>query len=212
MTCLHLLLERKCVLDGAIYVDTGFSYPETRAMINYACERIPVHVVLSDRKGQNERLGIPADVVPVEWTDWGQILTTPKSVTIQSAFQCCHQNIGIPLLGKAKALGVTHLYYGQKMVDNPKGNARDGDVVDGIIRLHPIENWTDEQVRDYLAMKMPIPDHFSFQQSSLDCYDCTGFAHHSKDRIAWMQQRYPDRYAAYMVRREAITQSLQEAI
>lgn len=212
MACLHLLMEQKAILDCLIYVDTGFTYPETREMVNYVAERKPVHVVLSDRKGQNEKEGLPSDIVPVEWTVFGQSLTSAKPVRIQSSMQCCFENIGKPLLMKAKELGVTHLYYGQKRADAMHSISWDGDIVEGIVRLHPIEDWTDEQVLNYLRIKMTIPAHYQIKHSSLDCYDCTAFVKHSQDRLAWTKDHYPERYAAYAMRQNDVLQSLQEAL
>jgi len=209
MACLHLLREQ---LDFAIFVDTGFTYPETHAMVDYAASLIKtVHVVLSDRSGQNLAQGIPADVVPVEWTAMGQSMTCPKSVTVQSSISCCYENLALPLLKKAKELGVTHLAYGQRREEAHRGTARHGDCVDGIIRLHPVENWTTPQVFEYLATKMTIPAHFALTHSSLDCYDCTAFAKTSQDRIDWTKAQYPDYDHAYQIRANALHHALQEA-
>ena len=76
MACLHFLQD----LDCAIHVDTGFSYPETRRLVEYASSILPMHIVISNRHAQNEREGIPADVVPIDWTNLGQQITGPKLV------------------------------------------------------------------------------------------------------------------------------------
>lgn len=207
--CLHLLRDQ---LACAIYVDTGYSYPETRALVNEATAMIPMHVVQSDRKGQHAREGWPADVVPVEWTALGQAMTSRKPVTIQPSVVCCYENIARPLLDKAKALGVTQLVYGQRADELHRGPAKHGDIIDGIERLHPIEDWTRQQVMDYLATKMTIPEHFSLTHSSLDCYDCTAFIKASDDRIQWMKDRYPIQYEEYFQRAQAIDGAIQEAL
>lgn len=209
MACLHLLREE---LDCAIYIDTGFSYPETREMVNYAASLVPMHIVQSDRTAQQARSGYPADIVPVEWTAVGQAMTHRKSVMIQPSVLCCYENLALPLLVKAKALGVTRLVYGQRAEELHRGTAKNGDLIDGILRLHPIEDWTRQQVLDYLATKMTVPPHFSFQHSSLDCYDCTAFMAQSIDRIAWMKERYPVQYVSYATRANAITDCLAEAL
>lgn len=209
MACLHLMKDD---LDCAIYVDTGFAYPETQELVGYAATLVPMHIVSSDRKGQNAREGIPADVVPISWTAFGQLVTTTKPWRIQSYLGCCCENISLPLLRAAKDLGVTQLVYGQRNEEGHKATSRNGDVIDGITRLHPIEEWTKAQVLDYLATKMPIPAHYALKHSSLDCYDCTAFEKESSDRITWMQQQHPDLYQSYRTRRVAVDTALKEAL
>jgi 3'-phosphoadenosine 5'-phosphosulfate sulfotransferase (PAPS reductase)/FAD synthetase len=209
LCCLFLMRDQ---LDCAVYVDTGYAYPETRDLVNFASTLLPVHVVQSDRKGQNKQAGIPSDVVPVDWTEIGQKITGSKPVKIQSYLQCCWENVSAPLLAKAKALGVTHLVYGQRNDERHKSVARHGTVVEGITRVHPIEDWTAQQVLDYLATQMDVPAHFTLNHSSLDCYDCPSYERDSQDRLAWTKERYPGAYAAYAVRRSQLDEALQEAL
>lgn len=200
------------VLECAIYVDTGFAYPETLALVEYARTILPVHTVSSDRAGQNKREGIPSDVVPIDWTNLGQSLTDNKPVRVQSYLGCCYENISAPLWKKAKELGVTELVYGQRTQEGHKSPARDGVVIDGIKRRHPIEGWTDAGVLDYLASKMDVPAHFHIKHSSLDCYDCTAFRRVSSDRVTWTRAKHPKFYRAYRERSSALEGALLEAL
>lgn len=209
MVCLFLMQGS---LDFAIYVDTGYAYPETLALVDFAKTMIPVHVVKSDRAVQNEREGIPADVVPIDWTSLGQQITGVKPVKLQSYLGCCYESISMPLLNKAKELGVAELVYGQRNEEGYKSPARDGQIVDGITRTHPIESWTTAEVMAYLATKMDIPGHFGIKHSSLDCYDCTAFRKDSADRIEWTRNKYPVFYAEYAARAAALNSALTQAM
>lgn len=210
MACLHLMQDD---LACAIYVDTGYAYPETHKMIDYARTLIEVHTIRSDRYGHNERNGIPADVVPVEWTVTGQAMTGPKSVTIQSALQCCFDNLSRPLLDAAKALGATSVVYGQRHQEQYKAPAQNGTVVEGITRLHPIEDWTTEQVLAYLDTKMEVPTYFrSLQRTSLDCYDCPAYGRVSKDLWAWTARHHPTLYCEFAKRQQIVDTALEEAL
>jgi phosphoadenosine phosphosulfate reductase len=209
MACFHLLRDE---LDCAIYVDTGFTYPETHQMVDYVAAHLPVHRVRSDRQGQQALNGLPSDVVPVEWTVAGQSITGKKAVTIQASLQCCYENLSRPLLDRAKELGVTHLVYGQRAEELYKAPSKHGDVVEGMTRLYPIEDWTTQQVFEYLATKMTVPEHYRITRSSLDCYDCPAYRRVSQDLIAWTKEKYPLYYAAYTVRSNAVWQTIQEAI
>lgn len=209
MAVLHLCRDR---LDCAIYVDTGFAYPETRALVAYAGTLLPVHIVYSDRAGQNEREGLPADVVPIDWTRFGQQISGAKDVTVQSYLGCCFENVMRPAWEKAKALGVTHLYLGQRSAEKRRAPVLSGAQIDGITRVHPIEDWSDERVFAFLAKHMEVPEHFRIRHSSLDCYDCTAYRDESSDRVAWTQERHPEFYATYASRNDALDSALQSAL
>lgn len=209
MACLFLKRDE---LDCAIYVSTGYSYPETRAIIDYAATLLPVHIVEQNRDEQFAAWGIPSDVVPVEWTREGQSMTSPKPVMVQSSFQCCFSNIAQPLFQKTAELGATHLVCGQRTAEGHRAPVQHGAVVNGIIREHPIESWTDRQVLDFLAQHMDIPEHFHFQHSSLDCYDCPAYRRQSIDRLVWTAKAHPDYYRGYIEHTQRIDHALQEAL
>lgn len=207
MACLHLCKS----IDCAIYVDTGKTYPETQEMIRYAETLVPMFIVKVDRDEQNAREGIPADVVPVDYTPLGQIFSGPKPVTIQSYLQCCLENISLPLFAKAQELGATSIVYGQRNEDSRKATSRNGDVTGGILRLHPIEEWTSDQVLAYLRTVMDVPPHYYFEHSSLDCYDCTAYRSSTRDRVNFTRDKYPEFHQQYQERIELINQALAES-
>jgi phosphoadenosine phosphosulfate reductase len=209
IACLHLMREE---LDCAIYVDTGFAYPETHRMIDYAETIIQVHRVKVDRERNNILNGIPSDIVPIEWTSFGQSVSSKKPFAIQTSFQCCFDNIAVPVTKKAKELGATHIISGQRNDEAYKSTSRSGDVIDGLTRIYPIETWTSKQVMEYLSERMEIPSHFYIEHSSLDCYDCTAYRKHSLDRLAWTKDKYPEYYAAYALKYNSILDAMQEAI
>jgi 3'-phosphoadenosine 5'-phosphosulfate sulfotransferase (PAPS reductase)/FAD synthetase len=209
LACFYLMRDQ---LECAIYVDTGFAYPETKRLVDMVGRVLPMHIVKSDRKGQNQINGVPSDVVPIHWTVMGQMVAGPKQVTIQSYLQCCWENISAPLLDTAHKIGVTHLVCGQRNDEPQKSISRSGDVVQGMVRVQPIEEWSRKQVLDYLETKMKVPEHFYLTHSSLDCYDCTAFERESLDRLKWTIEKHPEFYMAYAERRLAIDQALKESL
>lgn len=209
MACLHLL---KNEIDCAIYVDTGFAYPETLALVRYAGSLVKLVVVQSDRLKQNEREGLPSDVVPINWTRLGQSLTGVKESYIQSYLGCCYENLMLPLMAEAKRLGVKTLYIGQRAEENHKSSLPSGAVMDGITRIYPIENWTEEEVFSYLKEKMEVPEHYAIKHSSLDCYDCTAYKTDSYDRVAWTKEKHPEFYKAYLARAEILNRALAQEV
>jgi 3'-phosphoadenosine 5'-phosphosulfate sulfotransferase (PAPS reductase)/FAD synthetase len=212
--CLFLNRDRLADIT-VIWVNTGKAYPETLALVEHARQICPNFVeVKVDRDQQNGLRGLPADIVPIAWTGIGQKASGKKPYSIQPYLTCCYENIGMQLHHAAKEFGITHLIRGQRNDESHKSTARDGDVVDGIVYLQPIEEWDRARVLAYLADQMEVPAHFAIGHSSLDCYDCTAYAHESKDRIAYMQDKHPELYRKYITRKNkvdfALTESLKE--
>lgn len=195
-----------------IWVNTGKNYPELLETIEKAKLMCPNFIELTvDRDGQNAYNGLPADVVPVNWTRMGQVFTGDKAVTVQPYFQCCYENIGRNLQKFCKDVGITELIRGQRLSEAHKSPARDGSVVDGITYRQPIENWSEAQVTEYVGRHMDLPTHFRFAHSSMDCYDCTAYTKESQDRIGYMETHHPVLFQEYKVRKDQLDQALSEA-
>ncbi|SLM46773.1 protein of unknown function [Nitrospira japonica] len=211
MACLHLLRDR---LSFAIFVDTGFTLPETLECVTYARALVPMHVVRTDRKGQNAREGIPADVVPIDYTSFGQQFTGRKPVTIQSYRQCHFENVNKPLWDKAISLSVTHLVSGSRADEHKNAMTQAVMPFEEMTQLCPIHDWSEQDVLDYLETVMEVPAHYYAvpQSSSLDCFDCTAFVQETTEFIPWLREHYPERYAQYAIRNNALYSAIQDAL
>lgn len=211
--CLWLNQDRLREIT-VLWVDTGMNYPELLETIERARAMCPNFVrIPSDRRGQNERRGLPSDVIPVQWTTLGQIMSGPKPITLQPYLACCFENVALPLHEAAVRHGVTHLIRGQRNEEKHKSPSRNGTVVDdGVTYLHPIEDWTEAQVMAYLEAHMEIPEHFKLRHSSMDCHDCTAYADESADRVEFMRQHHPDLHAQYLDRMAQVKTALSEAM
>lgn len=196
-----------------IWVNTGKNYPEMLKTIELAKSICPnFGEITVDRIGQNKHNGIPSDIVPINWTVYGQIQTSKKEVTIQSYMQCCYENIGQQLHKYCKDKGITELIRGQRLDESHKSTAKDGDIVDGIKYIQPIENWTEEEVLEFNKMHMELPEHFKFKHTSMDCYDCTAYREHSVDRIEYTKNNHPELYKEYLDRKMKLNSVLIEAL
>lgn len=198
--CLWLYEDRLSEID-VIWVNTGKAYPETLAQVAHAkslCSRF--HEVMVDRDAQNEREGIPSDLVPVEHTRYGQIAVGGSGQRVQSSLGCHFDNIILPLTQKALDLGITHLVRGVKVKDSHVTQVRSGDALNGLTFIHPIEDWSDADVLNYLHTKMTVPEHFHLPTSSLDCYDCTAFLEDVGPQIEWARRTHPDLLEAFDAR------------
>lgn len=195
-----------------IWVNTGKNFPELLETVEKAKAICPNFIeVLTDRVGQNKAMGLPADVVPIDWTALGQRFNGPKPVTVQSYLGCCYDNISGPLHQKCLELGLEEIIRGQRLEDDKQGTARDGTVLDGVTCSHPIESWTTAEVLAFNALHMEIPEHFSLKHSSMDCYDCTAYLKDSADRVAYTKANHPILYQEYKQRASALNDALLEA-
>lgn len=210
MACLFLMKSRLKDIH-VLFVNTGKCYPEqleTVASVRQLCPNW--HEVKTDRDGQWARNGLPSDLVPIDWTGFGQAMTSRKPFAVQSYLQCCFENIGSELLHKCKALGVTNIIRGQRADDRHRAPVRNGAVIDGITYWHPIENWTKERVLEYLKQEMgEIPAHYVLEHSSMDCYDCTAYSEHSADRIEWTRLRHPKLHAEYAANKKLLDSAIR---
>ncbi len=212
--CLWLYKEKLKDIT-VIWVNTGKNYPEILETVELAkliCPNfVTVHV---DRDGQNEFNGLPSDVVPVDWTREGQACTSEKEVKIQSYLSCCYDNIAKSLISYCNAHGITELINGQRKDEGHKSTSKNGDVVLGIKRIQPLDNWSEKEVFEFLQRRMGMPAHFSFKHTSMDCYDCTAYVKDTKDIRDHRKIHWPHLDEHYRKRKSlldsAITQALKE--
>lgn len=209
-----LLLHKQQLQNITVFwVNTGKAYPETMRLVEYAKAVSPNFVEIeTNQQFQNKQNGLPADVVPVNWTVFGQSQTCEKPVKVPPYLQCCFENIAAPLHNAAKEHGITHLIRGQRLDESHKSTSRSGDVIDGIAHLHPIENWTTKEVLDYISGFTELPEHFNLGHTSLDCFDCTAYQKETKDVSSYRELNHPELHKQYLARKEQLDSVLREAL
>lgn len=214
LACIELADEAGLLQDALVmWVNTGLYYAEVLETVRKVRIRCPNFLeIRTDRIGQNEAHGLPAEIVPMDWTSFGMTATGEKPVKLQSYFQCCAENISLPLMQACQDYGITHLIRGQRNAEGHKSPARNGDVVQGITFLQPIEDWSTVEVLAYLKKCMgELPEHLSLNHSSMDCYDCTAFSEQT-DLQAYAAARYPAEHKIYLHRRDQVRQVLNESL
>lgn len=205
-------------INAVMWANTGKAYPETLGVVDRVrqeCGELGIGFVEvnTDQAAQNERNGIPSDVVPIAHTVGGMQITGQRSVMVQSYLQCCWENISKPLNDAARELGAKYVIRGQRNDDEHRPPCVDGQEVEGITYLHPIADWSTPKVLAFLREQMgELPEHFRLEHSSMDCYDCTAFAEHSGDRVQWMKERHPEMYRGYAARAQALLGSLMPGV
>ena len=213
--CLQLHKEQLKDIN-VFWVNTGKNFPELLKSVNLAKEMCPNFVEINvNRDVQHSLCGLPSDIIPFGNTVFGENVTGKVEQRIQSYFQCCYENISAPLNAKLKELNVTHVIRGNRKSEGHVSSHSNGDVSEGIVQLHPIENWTKKQVLDYLESVMEVPPHFYFEHSSLDCYDCSAFLKDTKDIAEWAKINHPTLYQEKMKKvikiKEILTEQMKDA-
>lgn len=211
MACLLLSRSRLHEIH-VIFSNTGMFLPEQMEMVEVGKSMCPnFHEIHADRTAQNERYGLPSEIVPIDCTDFGMKFTGLRNPKVQSYLQCCWTNLSEPCINRAKELGCTKVIRGQRNEEDHKGPVRNGQVVEGITFLHPIEDWSTQQVLDYLRVEMgELPEQYAYDHTSLDCSDCTAYLSHSSERVHLMRRKHPERYSEYMKRLRALHGAVQE--
>jgi len=202
LACLYLYRERWDDLY-VVWLDTGASYPEMLDYMERWSKRLPHFIHLkSDQPANIAERGWPVDVLPIENTALGKAISGNEGPAMQSCLECCAINIWIPLYQGIKDLGCTKIIKGQRMDDRRKSTSQNGQIIDGIEYIMPIEDWSEKQVFDYLAKAgadMP-PGYGLGEKTGRDCWNCTGFLDDNLKRI----HNLPDSKREEMLRRLAI--------
>lgn len=212
---LACLLLHKHKLDEitVFWVNAGKNYPETLELVSYAKSISPNFVeIKSNQEAQQAINGLPSDVVPINWTVLGQSVTGAKPYSVQSYLQCCFENISIPMHNTIKEHGITHLIRGQRKDEGHKSTATNGHEYDGVVYLHPIEDWSAQEVIEFIAKHIKLPKHYYLNHTSLDCYDCTAYRKETKDIKIYRQTHHPELHAQYLEKEEKLNQALKEAM
>jgi phosphoadenosine phosphosulfate reductase len=185
LACLYLYREKWDQMY-VVWLDTGAAYPEMVEYMEKWKQRLPHFIhVKSDQPSIIKERGWPVDVLPVENTLVGKMITGNEGPLMQSYLDCCAVNIWVPLYNACKSLNIKYLVKGQRGNDRRKSLAADGRVVDGIQYVMPIQNWTEQEVFEYLKevdADMP-PGYGLGEKTGRDCWDCTAYLDDNRKRI-----------------------------
>lgn len=188
VACLYLLRDRLDEIT-VYWLNTGDPYPETVEVIEQCRQIIPHFVeIRTDVAAWKAEYGVPSDVVPIT----GTYLTLPlrdDEIRVTDSYLCCAANIMLPMHNRVVADGNTTIVRGQRNSEFHKSTVRHGDVIDGIRFEFPIQDWSDDQVLQYLKeVGAPIHPAYETGRHGADCLHCTGWWEHHN---AELMDRHP---------------------
>lgn len=185
--CLWLLEPYWDRMD-VVWMNPGNPYPETLEYMQGISEMVPRFVcVMGNQPRDIRKNGWPVDIVPMESTQIGMTFKSTQTLRLRPFWECCTANMWQPLHDFVTRSGYTGVIRGQKLADSLKGPIHSGTIQDDVEYFFPIDNWTDEQVIEFLGDR--IPDSYKRGlKSSLDCMDCTAYAGENPGRIGDLEK------------------------
>jgi 3'-phosphoadenosine 5'-phosphosulfate sulfotransferase (PAPS reductase)/FAD synthetase len=186
LACLYLHRDR---WDEILvcWVNTGAAYPEVVEYMRGWAARLPHFLeIASDQQAQIERNGYPSEVVPLNYSPFGRAhVKGVGALKIQSYFGCCAENIWFPMQAEMHRRGIRKIIRGQRRQERRTGIVTNGYIdTQGIEYVLPIENWTEQQVFDYLReVGAELPPYYATERTSRDCWDCTAYLDENVERI-----------------------------
>lgn len=188
--CLKLLAP---YLDQIVilWANSGNAYPETVEYMDEVYSKVPHFIeVLGEQPSWTIEHGMPVDVMPVSASSFKGQMHGRDVPLLQPFNNCCSHNLWLPMARWVMENKVTGLIRGQKNCDALSPPYKSGDILGNIEFFHPIEEWTNEQVFDFLGDD--VPDSYKRGlPSSLDCMNCTAYVSENRGRLKDLDLIYP---------------------
>lgn len=185
LACLYLYRELWGQLP-VIWCNTGAAYPEMIEYMEGWKKKLPHFIEVKTDQPKNVREnGWPVDVLPVNNSALGRLISGSDEPLMQPYVNCCAENIWFPLHRAVLDAGCRNAIKGQRSDDRLKSTSKNGHSVYGITYLMPIEEWTEKQVFEYLnavGAELP-PGYEDGEKTGRDCWDCTAYLADNQRRI-----------------------------
>lgn len=186
---LEPFLERIVV----VWVNSGDLFPEIIEYMQEVRANTPNFVEVKGGQPESiQRNGWPVDVLPVDYTEFGAMCTEEKPIKLRSYLECCIENISMPMHQFVTSYGATLVFRGNRASETHRTPINNGDVVEGIQYVCPVEQWSDEEVVEYLRKcGEKMHPRLLMGHSSIDCMSCTAYTGHSLERMAYIKKYHP---------------------
>lgn len=190
------------------HVDTGDLLPEVREIVlmvegmvpNF--RRIETHV-----KDWMKGVALPSDLVPTSSTIAGLAIGSSKR-RIVDRYDCCWQNIMLPMHQRMLADGVTLAIRGTKRCDLARLPAESGDTRMGYELWLPLQECSHEWVFAYLhSVGAPICRVYEHKVNAPECATCPAWW--SEGRAEYLKKYHPALYEEYRANLVTLNEEIQ---
>ena len=210
LACLYMLRDfwDKIIV---VWCNTGAAFPETIDQMRAIKMMVPHFVEVTSNQPDDIAInGLPVDLLSYKNTDSAVIYEGKETKKMRIFFDCCSSNIWAPMQNAINELGATLVIRGQKMSDSKKSTVTNGQVVDGIQYIFPLDGMTDDDVFAYLrANSISLPKHYEYVNTSLDCWSCTAYIFDNIGKIKYMKDHHKEKADAVIGGLKAIRDSAE---
>lgn len=205
LACLYLLQhwwDRITVLWG----NMGDPFPETVTLMKRVREMVGNFVEARGNARAATEHVYPVDLLPIRATALGRMFEPEGAqITLRSRFECCAENLFLPVGQATKDLGATLVIRGQRDSETLRSPLRDGVALQGVELCLPIQDWSEADVFAYLALEgVELPRSYEYTKTSLDCMHCTAFGEEAHGRYRYLAEHHPEVANEYARRLELI--------
>jgi 3'-phosphoadenosine 5'-phosphosulfate sulfotransferase (PAPS reductase)/FAD synthetase len=188
------------------HLDTGDQFPELREVVDAVDKLLPRPMVriATDVKASRVEHGFPSDLVPVDNTPVGR-LVSGRHIKIVSRYDCCAHNLMVPMHRRMLADGMTLIVRGQRDAEYAQAPMRSGQVSpEGLEVLYPIQDWSSELVDQFLRDEgAPVaPFYARGMKRAPECMGCTAWW--DEGRLAYMREHHPEAFDRVSFRVNAV--------
>ena len=198
-TAVLVMLREAGLLDQVTvyHLDTGDLLPEMVEHVARTVEGLPrFERIQTDVRGWQWQHGMPSDLVPHTQHWIGQQMGEGRGTRLVSRYDCCWANLMAPFFDRVVEDGNTLLIRGTKRADMARLPARTGDAGRGVALLYPLEDWSHDDVRAYLASRgVMLPPLYDRMVNAPECDGCTVWW--GEGRGAYLAERYPELHRDY---------------
>lgn len=195
------------------HLDTGDQFPELRDVVETVELMLPRRIVRirTDVVAARERDGWPSDVVPVDNTAPGR-LVSGRPMKITGRYECCWRNLMAPMHQRMVDDGITLIIRGQRDDEYANPPLRSGDVAQGMEVLYPVQGWTGLEVQGYLERhSLPVaPFYERGARRAPECMGCTAWW--DEGRMQYLRQFHPLAHAVTVQRMTAIRHEIDRQL
>lgn len=206
LACVYLLREQLSWIT-VYHLDTGDLLPEMREIVAHVKTLAPNFVhIQGDVTSWIKEFGLPTDLLPHSAHPIGQEMREgPKLV---ARYDCCYANLMLPIYEQIRAHGNSLLIRGTKAVDMKRLPLRSGETTgDGIELWYPLQNWSNDQVFDYLrAQGAPIARVYEHVVNSPECARCSAWW--GEGRSAYLERYHPALWVQYQERLATVAEAI----
>jgi 3'-phosphoadenosine 5'-phosphosulfate sulfotransferase (PAPS reductase)/FAD synthetase len=182
------------------WLNTGAIPPSSIKRMDKIRALVPHFVeILSDQPADIEANGYPVDILPLRTHNGARMFEEHDGIKLQPWMSCCANNLFLPMHARMIQDKITLIIRGQRNEEQRKAVIRNGQSMDGFEVYFPLENWTQQQVFDFLLDNdIEIPPNYQYDMASVDCWDCTAYLFTNGGRGAYLRAHEPELYPKYI--------------